>query len=469
MCSFQLVMGKMYKYYPVKPVFVTGVVLFEIGSAICGAAPNSVAFIMGRAISGLGSSGIFSGAMVIIFHIIPLQQRPMWQGGFGAIFALASVIGPLVGGAFTDKVTWRWCFYINLPIGAVAVLVTVFILNVPNQKLDERAAGFMGKVKQLDPIGSLVFFPGIICLVLALQWGGTKYAWKDARIIMLLVICGVLCIAFIGIQIWKGDAGTVPPRIVKQRSMAAAIWFCFFSGAAMMVLMYYLPIWFQAVKGVSAVKSGIMLLPTLISTVITSIVCGILVSKVGYYTPFFILSSILMPIGAGLLTTFTPETAHPKWIGFQVLLGVGLGMASQQQLNVVQTVFGRSDIAVASAIIMFVRFLGSAIFLPVAENVFLNSLVSKLTNLPNVDAAAVTNGGATDLTSLASGDDLKVLLADYNSALVDVFYLVVATSAVTVFGAIFVEWKSLKATAKAQQAEKDRAKGEENITGEEKV
>lgn len=461
-------MGKVYKYYPVKPVFLSGVVLFEIGSAICGAAPNSVAFIIGRAISGLGSSGMFSGAMVIIFHVIPLQQRPMWQGGFGAIFALASVIGPLVGGAFTDQVTWRWCFYINLPIGAVSILVTFFILRVPNQKLDERAPRLLGKVKQLDPIGNLVFFPGIICLVLALQWGGTKYAWKDARIIVLLVLCGVLCIAFAAIQIWKGDAGTVPPRIVKQRSMAAAIWYCFFSGSALMILMYYIPIWFQAIKGASAIKSGIMLLPTVISTTIATIASGILVSKIGYYTPFFILSSILTPVGAGLLATFTPETSHPSWIGIQVLLGIGFGIGAQQQLNVVQTIFGRSDIAVASAIVMFVRFLGSAIFLPIAQSIFLDTLVSKLTNLPGVDPSAVTNRGATDLTSLASGEDLKMLLVDYNDALVRVFYLIVATSAVTILGSVFVEWKNLKATAKAQQAKSDNATSE-TVTGSEKV
>ena len=119
MCSFQLLMGKVYKFYPVKPVFLAGVLLFEIGSAICGAAPSSTVFIVGRAIAGLGSSGMFSGLMVIMFHTIPLQQRPIWQGAFGAVFAIASVVGPLVGGAFTDRVTWRWCFYINLPVGAV--------------------------------------------------------------------------------------------------------------------------------------------------------------------------------------------------------------------------------------------------------------------------------------------------------------------------------------------------------------
>lgn len=339
---------------------------------------------------------------------------------------------------------------------------------MPNQKLDERAPRLLGKVKQLDPIGNLVFFPGIICLVLALQWGGTKYAWKDARIIVLLVLCGVLCIAFAAIQIWKGDAGTVPPRIVKQRSMAAAIWYCFFSGSALMILMYYIPIWFQAIKGASAIKSGIMLLPTVISTTIATIASGILVSKIGYYTPFFILSSILTPVGAGLLATFTPETSHPSWIGIQVLLGIGFGIGAQQQLNVVQTIFGRSDIAVASAIVMFVRFLGSAIFLPIAQSIFLDTLVSKLTNLPGVDPSAVTNRGATDLTSLASGEDLKMLLVDYNDALVRVFYLIVATSAVTILGSVFVEWKNLKATAKAQQAKSDNATSE-TVTGSEKV
>ncbi|KAI0137072.1 major facilitator superfamily domain-containing protein [Xylariales sp. AK1849] len=450
MCSFQLVMGKVYKFYPVKPIFLACCALFEVGSAVCGAAPSSKAFIVGRAIAGLGSAGLFSGLMVIMFHIIPLQQRPIYQGIFGATFAVASVVGPLVGGSLTDKVTWRWCFYINLPVGAVSIIVTMLILHLPNQKLDARAEGWVAKLKQLDPIGNLIFFPGIICLVLALQWGGTEYSWKDARIIVLLILCGILCVVFVGIQIWKKETSLLPPRIVKQRSIAAAVWFGFFNGAGVMVLMYYLPIWFQAVKGVSAIESGIMLLPLILSTVFGTLSSGFVISKVGYYTPFFLFSSIMMPIGAGLLATFTPSIGQAKWIGYQIIFGLGFGFGAQQPLNVVQTVLERSDIATGSAVIGFARFLGSAIFLPVAQNIFLNSLVSNLTNLPTISPSAVTGGGATELRNLASGDNLRTLLSDYNAALILVFYMVAATCAITLFGSIFVEWHSLKARAKEQ-------------------
>jgi hypothetical protein len=339
-------------------------------------------------------------------------------------------------------------------------------LHLPNQKLDKKADGWVGKLKQLDPFGNLVFFPGIVCLILALQWGGTLYSWKNARIIVLLVLCAVLCVAFIAIQAWKKEDGTIPPRIVKMRSMYASMWFGFFSGSGMMVLLYYLPIWFQAIKGVSAVKSGIMLLPTVLSTVTGAISSGICVSRLGYYNPFFILSSVIMTIGAGLITTFTPSTSHAKWIGYQVIFGLGLGFGTQQPMNCVQTILGRSDIATGSAIIFFMRFLGAAIMLPVAQNIFLARLISSLTNLPGIHADTVINGGATEIRNQASGDDLNTLLSDYNAAIIDVFYIVVATSAITIIGSLLVEWRSLKKTA-AEQAGKTSKKKAKDITVDE--
>lgn len=441
-------MGKVYKHYPAKPLFLAGVLLFEVGSAICGAAPNSTAFIIGRAVAGLGASGLFSGVMVIMFYTIPLQQRPLWQGAAGALFAVASVIGPVVGGAFTDDITWRWCFYLNLPIGAVSILVSIFLIHLPNQKLEAPAKTFLGKIQQLDPIGNLAFFPGVICLILALQWGGTRYAWSNARIIALLIVFSVLVAFFIGIQVWKKEKATVPSRIITQRSIAAAMFFCFFNGAGMMVLMYYLPIWFQAVKGASAVHSGLMLLPTVLSVVVASIASGITISRVGYYAPFYIASSVLTPIGAGLMCTFTPSTSEGMWIGSQILFGFGLGLGAQQHMNVVQTVLERSDIAVGSAVVMFVRFLGSAVFIPIAQNVFLQDLISELTALLGVDAEKIVKGGATELRSLVSGQELEQLLTYYNASIVKVFYIVAGTCAVTIFASVCVEWRSLQAKAK---------------------
>lgn len=173
-CAFQLLFGKLYAFFDIKAVFMASVVLFEAGSALCGAAPTSVAFIVGRALAGVGGAGITSGTIVIMVHSIPLHRRPKYQGAFGAVFGIASVVGPLLGGAFTSKVTWRWCFYINLPLGGVALLVLGFVLKPPAQD-DIKSMKLADKLKQLDFVGTSVFVPGTVCLLLALQWGGVEY------------------------------------------------------------------------------------------------------------------------------------------------------------------------------------------------------------------------------------------------------------------------------------------------------
>jgi len=284
-------------------------------------------------------------------------------------------------------------------------------------------------------------------LILALQWGGTIYSWKNIRIILLLIIFGVLGVVFIIIQIWKQENATVPPRIVKQRSIAASLWFGFFNGAGMMIILYYVPIWFQAIKGVDAIKSGLMLLPTIMGSVIGSIVSGIIITKIGYYTPFFMISTIMMSIGAGLFTTFTSTTNHTQWIIYQLIFGLGLGFGTQQPMNAAQTILKRSDIPTGTAIILFTRFLGSSIFLPIAQNIFVQRLLIKLTNLPGINSKDIIDSGATNLRSLVTGKDLNILIEDYNSAIVDVFYINVVTAILTVIGSLLVEWKSLKDVA----------------------
>lgn len=271
-CAFQLLFGKIYSFYNPKWVFVTAVVIFEIGSAICGAAPNSTALIIGRAIAGLGSSGIFGGSVIITFFTVPLHLRPIFSGIVSLVIALASVTGPLIGGGFTEHVTWRWCFYLNLPIGAAAIVVVMLVLKMP----PARKAGtpIREQFLQMDPLGNLCLMPGVVCLLLALQWGGATYPWNSGRVIALLVLAAVFLLAFVGIQIWLPDTATIPPRIMKQRSIAAGVVFTLMVTAAMMTFNYYLPIWFQAIKSATPVHSGVMMLPTVISSAVASLISG---------------------------------------------------------------------------------------------------------------------------------------------------------------------------------------------------
>ena len=441
-CAFQLLFGKIYTFYSPKSVFLAAVGLFEIGSAVCGAAPNSTAFILGRAIAGLGSAGIFSGAIVIIVHTVPLRKRPMYQGFMGGTFGIASVVGPLLGGVFTEKASWRWCFLINLPIGAVTVLVLVFLLKLPMPP--QQTKTWRQQLVQLDPLGTACFLPSIVCLLLALQWGGSTYAWKSGRIIALLVLFGVLLIAFLAIQAWKPETATVPPRIIGQRSVAAGVWFSLCVGASLMLLVYYLPLWFQAIRGVSAVKSGIMNIPLVLSLVVGSIVAGGSVTATGYYTPFMIASAILMSVGSGLLTTFQQNTGHAKWIGYQTLYGFGVGLGMQQAAMGAQTVLPKGDVPTGVSLMFFAQSLGGALFVSVGQNVFTNRLVTGLAHVSGLDPSVVVRTGATDLRKVVAPKDLGMVLLAYNDALTHAFDAALAVSCLSILGALAMEWKSVK-------------------------
>ncbi|CAD6572800.1 MAG: hypothetical protein ASARMPREDX12_005450 [Alectoria sarmentosa] len=451
-CSFQLLMGRVYTFYNPKWVFLCAIGVFEIGSAICGAAPNSIVFIVGRAIAGAGSSGIFSGAIIIIISLVPLHQRPILQGLIGAVFGVSSVIGPLLGGVFTTKVSWRWCFYINLPVGGVAIIILILILKIPKAK--KAGTPWRQQILQLDPIGTLFFVSGIVCLLLALQWGGSTYTWGNGRIIALLVLF-VICISvFISVQIWKGETATVPPRIFTQRSIAAGMWSQFCVGSAMMTLVYYIPIWLQAIKNVNALKSGIDTLPLILSLVVSSICAGFLVTKIGYYTPFMIASSVIMSIGAGLITTWTPDTMHQKWIGYQFVFGFGLGMGMQQASLAAQAVLPRKDAPIGIALVMFCQQLGGAVFVSIGQSVFTNRLVNGLKSVAGISPAVVVNTGATDIRQVVDPSNLHGVIAAYNGALTKTYTVAVAMSCFSIIGALCIEWKNIKPPKKQAEVEK---------------
>lgn len=310
-------MGKIYKYFSAKWTLVVLVSIFTVGTILCSAAPTSNAFIVGRTITGIGAAGCTVGGQVILVEILPLRKRPKYQGAFGAVFGISSVIGPLAGGALTSKASWRACFWFSLPICAVALAGLVFILpsNPPPTKLEGTLSE---KIMKFDPIGNCLVAPGVTLLLLAIQWGGVVYPWSSPRVVALLVVGSVLCVGFIISQGFLGENGTIPPRVIKQRSMAASTIVSICLGAPLIITAFYIPIYFQAIKGTTAAEAGKRLLPYFLSTVIFVITAGILISKFGRYMPFLIVGCAILVVGCGLLSTLNVNSGIGMWLGYQV-------------------------------------------------------------------------------------------------------------------------------------------------------
>ncbi|KUJ24095.1 MFS general substrate transporter [Mollisia scopiformis] len=441
-CAFLLVFGKLYTFLNVKVTFLAAVLLFEIGSAICGAAPNSIAFILGRSIAGLGAGGVQSGIIVIIVYAVPLQSRPKYQGFFGAIFGIASVLGPLVGGAFTTNVTWRWCFYINLPLGGLVMVFVFFLLHVPTRT--NNTDTLIHKLQELNIIGLFALLPGVICLCLALEWGGFTYAWSDGRIIGLLVVAFVLMIAFVLIQVWRPEQATVPPLIFKQRSILSGFWVSCCVGAHQTLFIYYLPLWFQAIEGNSAVQSGIHLLPMVLSIVVGSILTGFLTSRVGYYTPFLLFGICVTAIGAGLLNTLDIHSSEGQWIGYQILYGFGLGSSFQAPNMAAQTVLKRNEVSIGASLMLFAQTLCGAIFVSVGQNVLDNQLSKRLAGISSMTAQQIESAGVTGLLENISPENFTSALEAYNDSLRKCFQIALVLACLSILGGLSMEWRSVK-------------------------
>ncbi|PNP84376.1 hypothetical protein FNYG_02005 [Fusarium nygamai] len=441
-CAVLLVFGKLYTILDIKTTFMTAMVLFEIGSAICGAAPNSIAFIIGRAVAGLGGAGTQSGILVIIVYAVPLEKRPQYQGLFGAVFGIASAIGPVIGGVFTTQVTWRWCFYINLPLGAVVLIFVFLFLQVPRQSAEK--TGLMYKLQQLNVLGLIALIPGVVCLCLALQWGGFEYSWNNGRIIALLVVAFTLFIAFVLIQIWKPEQATVPPHIFAKRSIFGGFWVSFCIGAHQTLLIYFLPVWFQVINGDSAMNSGIHLLAMVLALVVGSVISGVLTSRIGYYMPFLIAGICISSIGAGLFTILGTNASEGQWIGYQIVYGFGLGACSQAPNMAAQTVLPRNQVSIGASLVIFAQTLSGAIFVSVGTNVLDGELAKRLSAFTSVTPQQIESAGLTGLLKTIPEKFHKETLTAYNDSLHVCFRVALIMACLAILGALAMEWASVK-------------------------
>ncbi|KZP14861.1 MFS general substrate transporter [Athelia psychrophila] len=442
--SLQPIFGKIYVNFNVKYIYLFALVLFEVGSVICATAVNSPMLIVGRAIAGAGASALFSGGMNIIGFSVPLRQRPIYVAFLSSMFGIASVVGPLLGGALTDKVSWRWCFWINLPIGGVAFVTIVAFFKPPKRKVSSLT--LREKILELDLLGALFLITAIVCLLLALQWGGTTYAWGDTKIFGLFIGFGLLISCFIFVQFKLQDKAMIPPRIfLHQRTILVSALFSTLFSMAMYTHIFYLPFYFQAVKGTTAEGSGIHIIPYLFSVTLSSIAVGASITVFGPYVPFMWAGAAIFTVGCGLIHTLQLGSGPAKWIGYQLLAGIGAGSAVQVPFLAVQVVLDPKDLPVGNAVVMFFDSLGGAISISLAQSIFSNALAKELPKYaPGVSVAQVVGAGATGLRKLGLGSALGGVLVAYEKALEETFILPIAAAGLALFVSFGMEHRSVK-------------------------
>jgi hypothetical protein len=340
------------------------------------------------------------------------------------------------------------CFFINLPVGFAAI-GTAFLFKKREAEKPTDVSG-RGDLNYMDLLEAIFRLTVIVCLICGLQWGGIRHAWSDRRVVTMFVVSALSLVICICLQARQGDRGTIPPRILRGRSILCALLYSFSLSAGFTVLVYYLPIWFQAVRSTTAVQSGTRLVPLKSSSVVTTFLAGAMVSLWGYYNPFMLVSAAAMAIGSGLLTTLDSTTSQAQWLSYEILVGLGVGLGQQQPILVAQTVLESTDVPAGVTTMIFARFLGTSIMLAVGQSVYYNTLVKELSQkVPQLHHSKqlIAHIGATKLKSKVMLIDpalVEPVMSVNNHAVTRAFIITVATSAFAFVVAFGVEWKSMR-------------------------
>lgn len=370
------VWGKLSIIFGRKKTMIVAVVLFEAGSLMCALANSMNVLIGGRVLAGIGGGGIQTLVFIIITEILPINKRPMGMAILGSVFGIASVLGPLIGGAFTSGATWRWCFYINLPIGGFALVVFFFSFKPPHVKQH-----ILEKLKLIDYLGVFLLSSGLVLILLALTFGsGGKYNWNSAAVILCFVLGGLLAIAFCVWNFCYSKYPIIPLEVVKAWPTLAAS-FCIFGMFGYFIASaIFLSLYFQIIHDASAWRSGVDLLPMIISVVISSISSGILVKKTTYVKPFVVLGSSLGMIGCGLLTLLDVDSSSSQKIGLLIPVGVGIGINMQASVIAAQLTAPKTPggTILATSLFNFFRSFGGALSGILADVIYTSTIEKHL-------------------------------------------------------------------------------------------
>jgi MFS family permease len=434
-----LVWGKVFGQFNAKWTYILCVLLFEAGSALCGGAPTINALIVGRAICGVGGSGMYVGVMTLLAATTTIHERPMYVGGTGLTWGLGTVLGPIIGGAFTDSSAgWRWAFYINLCIGALCAPVYIFML--PNK--DPRpGVSLLDRAREMDYVGGIVTIGAFVSGVMAVSFGGITYPWNSGKIIGLFVCSGVLFI-ILGIQQVYVIFTTIPRRLFPVeffRSRTMLILFCMTAagGTAIFIPIYMIPIFFQFTRNDSALEAGVRLLPLIFLMIFAVIANGAILSAFGYYMPWYLVGGILTVIGGALMYTVDTTSTTSRVYGYSVIIGLGVGMFAQASFSVAQAIVEPERIAQAVGFITCAQVSGVTIALAIANSVFLNKSQKGIQAiLPDVPLkeiqSAIAGAGSSFVNGLSDTVKQEVLVAIVSAMSKTYVLVITAGSLVTV-------------------------------------
>ncbi|WP_327354305.1 MDR family MFS transporter [Streptomyces sp. NBC_01304] len=359
--------GKLGDMYGRKSTFLTSIVIFLIGSALSGMAQDMGQLIGFRAVQGLGAGGLMVGVMAIIGDLIPPRERGKYQGMMAGVMALAMIGGPLVGGTITDNWGWRWSFYINLPLGVIALAMVTIVLQLPKKRSKAR----------IDFLGAALLTVGITSIVLVTTWGGTEYAWGSGMILGLIAL-GVASLAAFLFSQTRVPEPIMPLHIFRSRNFTLMSIIGFFTGFVMFGAVLYLPLYQQSVQGASATNSGLLLLPMLLSMMAVSLIAGRVTTNSGKYKVFPIVGGALMTVGLFLLAQMDTGTSQLTSGIYMAVLGAGMGFLMQITMLVAQNSVEMKDMGVASSSTTLFRTLGSSFGVAIMGALFTNRVTHEM-------------------------------------------------------------------------------------------